>query len=320
MKYLLFVLIILSTPGCFYLGSNSNNDYEEQLNHKYDYKYYPILKENEVLIKSRYHYVVSYDSDCCYIKRTYFPETMQITAEERFIDEELTIKDGPVIYWYDNGVVKSQGEYKKDKASGVWENYLFPSGLLKSEGKYENNKKEDLWTYYDSKGRKYLEVSYIADEFDGGFTKYDSLKNVITKGFYLDDAFIVTEGEPLVDESPFNEKIVEESPYLKSCEHILDIEEREECSKADLLEFVYSNLSYPEKARQNDVEGKVIIHFVVSNTGEIIDIAVPSGICQDMKNECLEILDEMPPWNPGIKDGRPVKVKYTLPVKFKLEG
>lgn len=112
---------------------------------------------------------------------------------------------------------------------------------------------------------------------------------------------------------------VEEMPRFPGCEDDnLSREEKIDCATQKLLQFVYGNLKYPVEAKRWKTEGTVVIQFVVDVDGSIIEPNIIKDIGDGCGEEVLRVVQEMPVWIPGIQKGRPVKVKYTLPVKFAL--
>jgi TonB family protein len=87
-----------------------------------------------------------------------------------------------------------------------------------------------------------------------------------------------------------------------------------------LFEYLGKSISYPEEARKNKVEGRVIIKFVVRKDGSISDAKIVRGIGGGCDEEALRVVENMPSWNPGKNNGKAVNVTYTLPLSFKLEG
>ncbi len=86
----------------------------------------------------------------------------------------------------------------------------------------------------------------------------------------------------------------------------------------DLKQYLDLNIKYPEAARTHDIEGRVLIKFVVYESGRIGNCTVVSGIGHGCDEEALRVVKSMPQWDPGEKDGRAVKVYFTLPIVFKL--
>ncbi len=114
-------------------------------------------------------------------------------------------------------------------------------------------------------------------------------------------------------------KVVEEMPTFPGCEHITDKAARKACVDQKLLEFIYSNIKYPAIARENGVEGMVVITFVVEKDGSITDARIARDIGAGCGQEALRVVKMMPKWNPGKQRGRPVRVQFNLPIRFKLE-
>ena len=86
-----------------------------------------------------------------------------------------------------------------------------------------------------------------------------------------------------------------------------------------LLEFITANLKYPRIAVENGVEGQVVVRFIVEQDGHITGATILRDIGGGCGQEALRLLQNMPNWEPGMIDGQPVRVKYTLPVRFKLK-
>ncbi len=83
---------------------------------------------------------------------------------------------------------------------------------------------------------------------------------------------------------------------------------------------VYPNIKYPPFARNNEIEGKAIIRFVVTKEGKLGEIEVLRGVSDDIKAECLRIVNNyMLEWKAGTQDGEPVNVYFNLPIRFRLE-
>lgn len=91
-----------------------------------------------------------------------------------------------------------------------------------------------------------------------------------------------------------------------------------------LLKFLATNIQYPEAARRDSAQGVVAIVFVVDENGAVTSVGTPEGVApgkwrQDLVDEAVRVVKLMPAWQPAISKGKPVKVKFTLPIKFKLQ-
>ena len=127
---------------------------------------------------------------------------------------------------------------------------------------------------------------------------------------------MLSQPEPTVEEIF---KVVEQMPTFPGCESMSDKAARDKCAQEKLLQFVYKNIKYPAIARENGVEGMVVIRFVVEKDGSITDAQVVRDIGAQCGNEAMRIVNMMPKWNPGKQRGRAVRVQFNLPVRFKLE-
>ena len=87
----------------------------------------------------------------------------------------------------------------------------------------------------------------------------------------------------------------------------------------ELLKFLQNNLKYPENAMKNNVQGRVIVQFVIEKDGTPTEFKVARSVDPDLDAEALRVLQIMPKWKPGMQRGKIVRVKFTVPVSFKLQ-
>lgn len=87
---------------------------------------------------------------------------------------------------------------------------------------------------------------------------------------------------------------------------------------AELMKYLSKNIKYPDIARENGYEGTVALSFIVDASGNISDVSIIRDQPGGLGAEAVRVVKSMPPWKPGKQNGKPVKVKYKLPVKFKL--
>ena len=86
-----------------------------------------------------------------------------------------------------------------------------------------------------------------------------------------------------------------------------------------LNRFLVRNIKYPLLAQENGIQGRVVCQFVVNSDGSIVDIAVVRGVEESLDKEAIRVIKSMPKWTPGRQGGKSVRVKYTLPIRFKLQ-
>ncbi|MCF8303384.1 MAG: energy transducer TonB [Bacteroidales bacterium] len=84
------------------------------------------------------------------------------------------------------------------------------------------------------------------------------------------------------------------------------------------IKFLQKHLNYPAEAREIGLEGTVYIYFVVEIDGSLTNIKVMRSIGGGCDEEALRVVKKMPKWNPGTQRGRPVRVRYRLPIRFTL--
>ncbi|MEL6536445.1 MAG: energy transducer TonB [Bacteroidota bacterium] len=87
-----------------------------------------------------------------------------------------------------------------------------------------------------------------------------------------------------------------------------------------LMEYLLDNLEYPQDAYQDGIEGKVYVSFLVTEQGEIQEVALVRGVNEDLDQEALRVIEEMGNWTPAENNGEQVTVKIMLPIKFDLGG
>ena len=89
---------------------------------------------------------------------------------------------------------------------------------------------------------------------------------------------------------------------------------------AALFKFLQENVKYPTEAAKKGIQGRVICQFIIEKTGDIDSVKVVRGIDPHLDAEAVRVIKGMPKWTPGTYRGEKVKIKYTLPVNFKLDG
>jgi TonB family protein len=85
-------------------------------------------------------------------------------------------------------------------------------------------------------------------------------------------------------------------------------------------EFIAKNLQYPKRAVEEGINGRVFVSFVVSDKGKVTDAAIERGIDTELDAEALRVINLLPDWTPGRKDGKEVNVRFTLPIIFSLDN
>lgn len=87
-----------------------------------------------------------------------------------------------------------------------------------------------------------------------------------------------------------------------------------------LMKWLSSNMCYPESAQQNEIEGRVIVRFVIEKDGSIGETKILKSVEKDIDREAIRLIKSMPHWKPGKINGIPVRSYFNLPVIFRLKN
>ena len=90
--------------------------------------------------------------------------------------------------------------------------------------------------------------------------------------------------------------------------------------EAELMKYLSKNIKYPTMAMENNIQGRVVVQFVVTKTGSIGEVKVVRSVDRDLDREAIRVCKSLPKFTPGKMNGQAVNVWYTLPVNFKLQG
>ena len=145
------------------------------------------------------------------------------------------------------------------------------------------------------------------DAFAGSVTNSQGSTDLNNIKEHAHDVVVEPE-KPVVDSKPEEVfRSVEQMPQFPGGE-------------AALMKFLSSHINYPPMAAENDVQGKVIVQFVVDKTGKVGEVTVVRSVDKDLDHEAIRVCQALPKFTPGRQNGRPVSVWYTLPIQFKLQG
>ena len=88
----------------------------------------------------------------------------------------------------------------------------------------------------------------------------------------------------------------------------------------ELLNFLHSNIRYPQIALENGIQGRVVLKFVINADGSVGDISILQGIDRTLNEEAIRVVKTMPKWSPGRQNGRAVRVFYTVPIDCRISN
>ena len=121
-----------------------------------------------------------------------------------------------------------------------------------------------------------------------------------------------------------NEVVIEEKEPVadKPAEVFISVEQMPQFPGGDaaLLKYLSSHINYPPMAAESNIQGRVVVQFVVEKNGMVGDVMVVRSVDKDLDREAVRVCKSLPKFVPGRQNGQPVSVWYTLPVTFKLQG
>lgn len=104
----------------------------------------------------------------------------------------------------------------------------------------------------------------------------------------------------------------------KSAEAVVDVQPQFPGGEEARMQYLMNNIKYPQEARDESIEGTVYVQFIVEADGSITNAKVLRGIGGGCDEEALEVVENMPDWEPGKKDGEPVRTQFNMPIRFAL--
>lgn len=113
--------------------------------------------------------------------------------------------------------------------------------------------------------------------------------------------------------------VVEEEPEEQVIFDVVESMPEFPGGQAALMQYLAKNIKYPTISQENGTQGRVIVQFVVNKDGGIVDAKVVRSVDPYLDKEALRVVGTMPKWTPGKQRNKPVRVKYTLPVMFRLQ-
>lgn len=314
--YSFWVIIILTILTRSIATGQSQRPIYRHSSKLYMDRYVDRLDVGEKVEKGWYHYVGTKTADKKYLLRIFHPDTRQMVALEQYKSNKYLKKKGIAKHWFENGNLKSEGAYKKNKRTGQWKFYNYEDGSLSSVGMYKSDSKIGQWTFYHGK-QKVSAYTYNNDIKEGPFIEYNTKGERINQGTYKNDVLYSQ-----VQQVTNNDTIsIKQMPLFNSvtCNEITEYAERKICADHMMLTYIYEKIRYPVIARDHYIQGNVVAHFMVNELGLIEDLTFEQALCNEIELECTKVITGMPKWIPGTTNGKPTATKYTLPLKFAVD-
>lgn len=147
-----------------------------------------------------------------------------------------------------------------------------------------------------------------------------SIRAFLTASAFLGASCLWAQAEPGSSSADSSKvfDIVEQVPIWGDCGELTG-KAAETCTYEQLAKHVVEEIKYPKKARKKGLAGKVFVEFVIDTDGVVIDVAILRGVHPLLDQEAIRVVKSFPDFIPGQQRGKPVKVRYRLPMNFALD-
>jgi len=193
---------------------------------------------------------------------------------------------------------------KQESKTGHFQ-YFHENGNLSSEGNFEYNEREGTWKFYYENGKIWYQTFYYKGLMNGELKSFYRSGELKRKAKFKNDVF--------VSEKCYNSKI-NNSDFMPIITYPSFVGGEEEMNL-----YLANNVTYPQKAKDNNIEGRVVLKFWIETNGYIDSITVLSKPKSFLDEELIRVIRKMPSWVPGRADCEVQKLSYILPFVFKLD-
>jgi len=207
-------------------------------------------------------------------------------------------REGEYMEFYSNERIAEKANYRDNTLEGKFETW-YVNGQKQEEGEWAERQGYKIISFWDSTGKQTLTngtgevVKYKSNHAIDYWETYR--KGNLIKGKSYDEA-----GKEYLYDGTTNEQMPEFPGGISA-----------------LGQYLSANLMYPQEARQKGVSGKVFVSFVVGSDGIVKDVQIPGRkLGYGIEEEAMRVVAAMPQWKPGIHRGRPVSIRYSLPINF----
>jgi TonB family protein len=265
-----------------------------------------------------------YEKDKCERKWNMFYEgSSKLAGEIDYLNDF-----GKVVY-YDTstGAIRTVGGYRGRLRHGDYKRYYIGTAKVKDAFTYQNGLAEGSDIEYDSLGNITKETRYLhgrrygptKQNYAGGINRWMEVDYVNdTLHGYLK---VLYPNKQLKRYSKYDRgNLVEETCYSSEGQVIPCLPFRSDAVfQGNMADYIGKNLRYPQEAKEQKLEGKVVVSFIVNEYGEIDEISIEKGLSEECDDEAIRLVKQMPKWNPAEIDGQTFAVKKTVPIVFWLK-
>lgn len=204
-----------------------------------------------------------------------------IQMKGSFSNDSCTIKNGSFTWFHDNGLPYHSAEFKNDRQAGK-ETLYYEDGKKQAEGVHADNGAEHDWISYFPSGTVSGKAHYKGDDqVSASFFNEDGSPNKTLKVFMQESKF------------PGGDR--------------------------GWAQYLQSEMNYPKKAVKNEIQGTVVVQFIVTENGAISNVEVAKSVDPLLDAEAVRVVKKMPSWQPAFFAGRNVKSYKKQPITFRLQ-
>lgn len=200
------------------------------------------------------------------------------------------------------GLVKQRGNNEQKTKETTQENVVTKSSS--EEKKFVQSVKQQEIEIDRETEDLTMDPDLVVDGIEEDFAEESGIEEEIDEKLFED------QGSAIVEEVDFsNQKtyvIVDEMPVFPGGDQ-------------ELIKYISDNLDYPQEAMENGVQGRVFVKIIVEPNGSISNAKIIRGLGYGCDEEAIRVIESMPNWKPGMKDGEAVRVNMSVPVNFKLQ-
>ncbi len=244
-----------------------------------------------------------------YHLRTYFFDTKTLISDEYFVDRNLDTRQGTATYYTDLGQKRKVVRYLTGTVQDTVVEFHPANGQISGKIPYVDGKRNGVKSSYDEEGHLIELSTYKNDQLDGEVLRFESDGTLKSREIFK-------AGEYIPDPERDTVEVIQSLPEYRCSPKFSAFPN---CAERTLQSYLASNVRYPSDAFKYGIQGKAVISFVVGKDGQVSDINVERGICASIQRECIRIVKGMEVWKPGMSGDHPVKVRFTLPINFRLE-
>ena len=286
MRYIIILLLL----GCGLSPANAQTDSV--------YAYYD-LRWNKLdgRTDAEYFRVVKDRPDGKYVVRDYYISGKLQSAAVCTVLEPKLVMEGEGTLYHESGGIQQVGHFEEEQPVGLHKFY-YEDGKPHKVVFYKRGEKTLYHQFWTREGEQKLVngTGTIWEYFDGRPPVYNEIEDSVSIASFSDDGA----GNQIY-------MLVDQLPEYRG-------------GYAGMINHLKAGIKYPKVARKKGIEGTVYVSFVVGKKGEVMDAHVIRGIHEACDAEALRVVSTLDAWSPGMHKGKPVFVRFVLPIKFNLRG